>query len=161
MMNIKNVAVVLLCLLFGCAHAQEGKTLMLKLEVSDSRYTLLDAWVLSRAFPASKSVDQASEGALNWNITSPSGEILAKGIIPDPQIVRAHLAKADSLSFDQSRLEKSTVIIRVPYDKAMQKLNIERTPIIDLPSIQEKATKKPQKLEINKHDFLIVPREVK
>jgi hypothetical protein len=162
MINLKrNIALVLLSLLFNNAYAQEEKTLMLKLEVSDSAYNLLDAWVLSRSFPASQSEKRASEGALNWDITSATGEVLAKGIIPDPQVIRAHLADADKLSFEQSRLKKTTVIIRVPYNKNMQKLNIERTPIIYLPSVQEKAAKKSQKLDVNKHGFLITPREVK
>src|SRR5690242_11280705 len=95
MMNLKrNILLVLLCLLFNNTHAQEGKTLMLKLEVSNNTYSLLDAWVLPRVFPASSSLKTASEGALNWDITSSTGEVLAKGIIPDPQVIRAHLAEA-------------------------------------------------------------------
>lgn len=161
MMHLKrNIALLVLCMLFNSVQAQEAKTLMLKLEVSDSTYKLVDAWVLSRAFPASASLKKAGEGALNWDISSSTGEVLAKGIISDPQVIRAHLSEENTLSLHQSRLEKATVIIRVPYDKNMEKLNIERMPLIHLPPMQEKTAKKSQKLEVNKREFLIIPREV-
>lgn len=161
-MNItRNVVLILVCLLVGNAYAQEAKTLMLKLEVSDSNYSLLDAWLLPRAFPPTMTLEKSREGALNWDISSATGVVLAKGIVADPQVVRAHFAEVNKFSQNQSRLEKATVIIRVPYNKEMQRLSIERTPIIYLPSVESKATKKSQKITQPKQDFLIAPREVK
>lgn len=157
---IKTFALMFLCLMMSDAYAQESKTLMLKLEVSDSTYRLLDAWLIPRAFPATATLNAPDGGALNWEISSGSGVILAKGIIPDPQVVRAHFAESNKFSHNQSRSEKTTVVIRAPYIKEMQKLSIERTPIIYLPSIQTQAIKKSKKLTQGKQEFLIVPREI-
>lgn len=158
---IRAISLMLLCLLVSSAHAQEAKTLMLKLEVSDSTYRLIDAWLLPHAYPATATLEKSREGALNWDISSAVGTVLASGIIADPQVVRAHFAEANKFSQNQSRLEKTTVIIRVPYNKEMQKLSIERTPIFYLPSIETQPPKKFQKLTQPKQDFLIVPRELK
>ncbi|MFO1388023.1 hypothetical protein [Cellvibrio sp.] len=160
-MNLIKSIVLLVCLLANTTYAQEVKTLMLKLEVSDTTYRLVDAWLIPRAFPATATLQKPSEGALNWDISSSSGVILAKGIIADPQVIRAHFAEADKFSRGQSRLEKTTVVIRVPYNSEMQKLSIERTPIIYLPLLESSGTTKSQKLTQRKHDFLITPREIK
>lgn len=154
----KYILVILLGVMSCAGYAQE--TLMLKLEVSNTNYSLLDSWVLPRLFPATANIDRASEGAVNWVITSVDDTVLANGIIPDPQVIRAHLLEEGKLSLKNSRLEKTNIIIRVPYDKNMQKLIIERTPIIYLPSESKAEPNKMQKLDNTKHSFLIAPRSI-
>lgn len=162
MKNLYRVAGFLLfCLTTINVHAEEAKTLMLKLFVSDNTYSLVDAWLVPRAFPASATLGKASEGALSWSIVSASGVILEKGILPDPQIVRAHLAESEKLSLNQARVEKAIVIIRVPYNTDMQKLSVERAPIFYLPLANADGVKKMKKINTQKQEFSIVPREFK
>lgn len=151
----RSVFLILLSIMAGFSFAQDAQTLMLKLEVKENQYQLLDAWVLPRAYPASATIEQASGGAIKWEILAEDESVLVSGIIPDPQLIRAHSENHGELALDNTRLERTKVIIRVPYSKAMHHLVIERTPIIPLPEIN---TGKQKPTKADKHSFIIDPR---
>lgn len=158
---MKNLMLIFLIVFFyQSVYAHEVKTLMLKLEVGDNEYSLVDSWLVNRKFPPTTSPVKTSAGAINWTITSAEGEVLVKGIIADPQIVRAHLAdnkNGNELVPKESRKEKTMVFIRVPYNEKMMQLNIERTPTINLPAVTTRLNK-PKDVNANPRNFPIRPR---
>lgn len=157
MKTIKRaVLLILLSVMASFSVAQDGQTLMLKLEVEDNRYNLLDAWVLPRGYPASVTIGPAGAGSIKWEILAADNSVLMRGIVPDPQVVRAHSENQGEMTLDQTRLERTKVIIRVPYNAAMDRLIIERTPIIPLPEIN---TGKQKPTKVSRHSFVINARK--
>jgi len=147
-----------------CAE-QEKSTLFIKLKIDDNQYKLVDSWLMNREFPSTKTQDKATEGSVSWNITSSVGEVLARGVIEDPQLLRAHLTAGNENKFSRQnfRTEASLVIIRVAYHEKMYQLNLERTPIIDLSvtklAAKQKSPRAQKPLITSPNYFLLSPRK--
>jgi hypothetical protein len=127
--------------------------------VGDNEYSLVDSWLVNRKFPPTTSPVNTSAGAINWTITSAAGDLLAKGIVTDPQIIRAHLAdnkNHNELVPKESRKVKAVVFIRVPYHEKMMQLNIERTPTINLPAVTTRLNKA-KNVDVSPRNFPIRP----